>query len=110
MISNNSNNINNNSNHNNNNKGWLQGWRDDKTGLWTIPKANTRSWWLKDLGMADIGSLNKEIVWFLMAAQEHALTTDAIKVKIDKQEGDVTCRMGKNREETITRLTSECIK
>jgi len=37
-----------------------------------------------------------------MAAQDQALRTNAIKVKIDKQEGEAMCRMCKNTEETAT--------
>jgi len=45
-----------------------------------------------------------------MAAQDQALRTNAVKVKIDKQEGETTCRMCKNREETVTHTISECVK
>jgi len=36
--------------------------------------------------------------------------TNAIKVKTNKQEDDVRCRMCKDREETVAHLTSECSK
>jgi len=39
------------------------------------------------------------------AAHNHALRTNVIKMKIDKQEGAVRCRMYKDREEA-----SECSK
>ena len=42
-----------------------------------------------------------------MAAQDQALHTNAIKVKIDKQDGDTTCRMCKTKEETIAHIASE---
>ena len=45
-----------------------------------------------------------------MAAQDQALRTNAIKVKIDKQEDESMCRMCKNREETVTHIISECSK
>jgi len=35
-----------------------------------------------------------------MAAQDQALQTNAIKVKIDKHEGEATCRMCKNKEDS----------
>jgi len=54
--------------------------------------------------------LKKETEGFVMAAQDQALQTNAIKVKIDKQEGEATCRMCKNREETVTHVISECTK
>jgi len=37
------------------------------------------------------GNLKKETKGLLMAAQNQALRTNGIKVKIDKQEGDVRC-------------------
>ena len=57
-----------------------------------------------------IGSRKKKTKESIMAAQDQELRTNAIKLKTDKQEGDVTCRMCKDREETITHLTSECSK
>jgi len=46
-----------------------------------------------------------------MAAQEQALTTNSIKVKVVKQEGYVTYTICKDREESIIAdLTSECSK
>ena len=45
-----------------------------------------------------------------MAAQDQALRINVIKVKIDKQEGDVRCRMCKDRQGTLVHLTSECSK
>jgi len=45
-----------------------------------------------------------------MAAQDQALQTNAIKVKIDKQEGEAMCSMCKNREETVTHIISDCSK
>ena len=52
--------------------------------------------------MATTGELKKETKRVLMAAQDQALQTNAIKAKIDKQEGEAMCRMCKNREETVT--------
>jgi len=39
-----------------------------------------------------------------MVAQDQALRTNTIKVKTDEQEGDVRCRMCKDKEETVTHL------
>ena len=55
-------------------------------------------------------NLKKETEGTLTAAQDQALRTNVIKVKIDKQEGDVRCRMCKDRAETVAQLTSECSK
>jgi len=45
-----------------------------------------------------------------MAAQDQALRTNAIKVKIDKHEGKATSRMCKNREEAVTLIIRKCSK
>jgi len=45
-----------------------------------------------------------------MAAQDPALRTNAIIVKIDKQDGYVTCRMCNTKEETIAHIASESSK
>jgi len=59
--------------------------------------ADVKSWaWLTT------GELKKETEGFLMAAQDQALRTNAIKVKIDKQEGEAMCRMSKNRRDSHT--------
>jgi len=42
-----------------------------------------------------------------MAAQDQTLRTNVIEVTRDKQEGDVRCRMCKDREETLVHVTSE---
>jgi len=67
--------------------------------------ADSKSWaWLKSR------NLKEETEGFLIAAQDRALRTNVIKVKIDKQEGDVRCRMFKDRDETVAHLTSESSK
>jgi len=45
-----------------------------------------------------------------MSAEDQVLRTNVIKVKTDEQEGDVRCRMCKDREDTVAHLTSECSK
>jgi len=35
---------------------------------------------------------------------------NTINIKIDKQEGEATCRRCKNREETVIHIISECSK
>jgi len=47
---------------------------------------------------------------FSGSTRPQALRTNAIKVKTDKQEGDVRCRICRDREETVAHLTSECSK
>ena len=67
--------------------------------------ANRTTWnWMVN------GELKKETEGLLTAAQDQALRTNAIKVKIDKQEGDPTCRMCKAKEESVGHLVSECSK
>ena len=46
----------------------------------------------------------------LFAAQEQALTTNAIKAKIDKQPVSPKCRLCGTKEETVTHLVSACRK
>jgi len=61
--------------------------------------ADSKSWaWLTT------GGLKKESEGFLMAAQDQALRTNAIKVKIDKEEGEAMCR-----NYIVTVLLQECI-
>jgi len=58
-----------------------------------------------------------QVIWrkkisngFLMAAQDQPLRTNVVKVKIDKQEGDVWYRMCKGRAEIVVHITGECSK
>ena len=60
--------------------------------------------WLKN------GELKKETEGFLMAAQDQALRTNAIKAKIDKVTEDSKCRLCKEKDETIDHLISSCSK
>jgi len=49
--------------------------------------ADSKNWaWLPS------GNPKKEIEGFRMTAQDQALRTNVVKVKIDKQEGNVRCR------------------
>jgi len=45
-----------------------------------------------------------------VVVQDQMLRINVIKVKADKQEGDVRCRTCKDRKETVAHLTSECSK
>ena len=60
--------------------------------------------WLKN------GELKKETEGFLIAAQDQALRTNAIKAKIDKVTEDSKCRLCKEKNETIDHLISSCSK
>ena len=60
--------------------------------------------WLKN------GYLKKETEGFIMAAQDQAIRTNAIKAKIDKTSSDSKCRLCKVKEETIDHLVSSCSK
>ena len=60
--------------------------------------------WLKN------GELKKETEGFLIAAQDQALRTNAIKAKIDKVTEDSKCRLCKEKDETIDYLISSCSK
>ena len=64
-----------------------------------------KSWnWLKR------GALKKETEGTLMAAQDQALRTNAIKSRIDKQDISPMCRLCGEREETISHIVAECTK
>ena len=67
----------------------------DKQGTWL---------WLKR------GKLKKETEGFIIAAQDQALRTNAIKVHIDKQGGSALCRLCGDKEETVDHLVSCCSK
>jgi hypothetical protein len=56
------------------------------------------------------GELKKETEGFIMAAQDQALRTNAIKAKIDKTANDSKCRLCKDKEETVDHLISACSK
>ena len=64
-----------------------------------------KSWnWLKR------GTLKKETEGTLMAAQDQALRTNAIRSRIDKQDISPMCRLCGEREETISHIVAECTK
>ena len=69
-------------------------------------KINTElTWsWLKN------GELKKETEGTILAAQEQALRTNAIKAKIDHTITDSKCRLCKEKEETVDHLISGCSK
>ena len=56
------------------------------------------------------GELKKETKGFVMAAQDQAQRTNAIKTKIDKTSNDSKCRLCKEKEETVDHLVSACSK
>ena len=56
------------------------------------------------------GKLKKETEGFLIAAQDQALRTNAIKANIDEITEDSKCRLCKEKDETIDHLISSCRK
>ena len=61
------------------------------------------SWdWLKH------GKLKKEIEGMLMAAQDQALRTNAMKNKIDKMNISPLCKLCGERDETVAHIVAEC--
>ena len=56
------------------------------------------------------GTLKKETEGMLMAAQDQALRTNAIKSRIDKMDVSPVCRMCGKREESIAHVVAECEK
>lgn len=66
---------------------------------------SNQSWlWLRN------GTLKKETEGLIMAAQEQALRTNAIKTKIDKTSTNSKCRLCKEAEETVEHLICCCKK
>lgn len=64
-----------------------------------------KTWsWLRN------GDLKKETEGFLLAAQDQALRTNAIKAKIDKTTDNSKCRLCKEKDETVDHLVSACSK
>ena len=58
--------------------------------------------WLKN------GYLKKETEGFVIAAQDQAIRTNAIKARIDKTSSNSKCRLCKVKEETIDHLVKSC--
>jgi len=56
------------------------------------------------------GELKKETEGFILAAQDQALRTNAIKARIDNTTEDSKCRLCKEKEETVDHLVSTCSK
>ena len=56
------------------------------------------------------GNLKREIESFLITAQNNALRTNHIKVKIDNTPQNSKCRLCIDRHETINYIISECSK
>ena len=54
--------------------------------------------------------MKKETEGTILAAQDQAIRTNAIKVAIDKQDISPLCRMCKERGETIAHVISACPK
>ena len=52
----------------------------------------------------------KETEGFIMAAQDQALRTNAIKTKIDKTVNDSKCRLCNEKEEIVDHVVSICSK
>ena len=59
-------------------------------------------------GWLRCGRLKKETEGLIVAAQDQALSTNAIKVKIHKQKGSPMCRLCGVKEETVDHLVSCC--
>ena len=65
--------------------------------------AGEEKWlWLRD------GSIKRETESLIIAAQEQAIRTNAIKVKIDKTQAETKCRLCSKMDETVRHIVSEC--
>ena len=69
-----------------------------------ISTTQTGKQFVKSLGT---GYLKKEMEGFIMAAQDQAIRTNAIKARIDKTSSDSKCRLCKVKEVTIDNLVGE---
>ena len=69
----------------------------------TISHQKTRIWLRK-------GNLKRETKSLLIAAQDNAIRTNHIKVRIDKTQQNSKCRLCGDRDETINHIISECSK
>ena len=56
------------------------------------------------------GNLKRETKYLLIAAQDNAIRTNHIKVRIDKTKQNSKCRLCGDRDETINHIISECSK
>ena len=56
------------------------------------------------------GNLKRETESLLIAAQDNAVRTNHIKVRIDKTQQNSKCRLCGDRDETINHIISECSK
>ena len=103
-------------------KFWQNNWEEKKEINTTKERSQGKALhgqYLKDIeGKVDCdntwnwltnGELKKETEGFIIAAQDQALRTNAIKTKIDKTANDSKCRMRKE-EETVDHLVSACSK
>ena len=58
----------------------------------------------------DLRRLKRETEFFLIAAQNNAIMTNHIKVRIDKMQQNSKCRLCDDRDEMINNIISECSK
>ena len=83
---------------------------EKKTRLWKtliiiINISHDKTWtWLRK------GNFNRETKSLLIAAQNNAVRTNHIKVRIDKTQQNSKCRLCGDRDETINHIISECSK
>lgn len=54
------------------------------------------------------GYLKKKTTGLLVAAQSKALRTNAVKVKIDKSQGNSLCRLCHQKNEMVNYIVGEC--
>ena len=62
------------------------------------------------MNMAKKGNLKRETESLLIAAQNNAIRTNNVKVRIDKTQQNSRCRLFGERDEEIIYILSECSK
>ena len=56
------------------------------------------------------GEMKRETEVTLIAAHDQAITTNAVKIKVHRQQGSPICRMCTQKEESLGHVLSECSK
>jgi len=81
---------------------------DGETASRTIHEINSTKFRLEELSLNESGWSQKKSEGFLMVARDKELRSTAIEVTVDKQQGEVMCRMCSDREETVGHPSRDC--
>ena len=73
--------------------------------MWHMDKQKNNN-----LDMVKKRNLKRETESLIIAAENNAIRTNYIKAKIDKTQQNSKCRLCGDRDETVNKVLSECIK